>query len=299
MGHQLRTYNGAVLFIDILGFGALTNNQIPLSDEDMDAWLHGSPHNHNHQFLAATLLVEFRSLLQRLQLQFPDVKIAQLSDCFFAWSPQIEYVVKFAHTYMIEAIKIGLLSRGGMAQGQIIETERNHSLGRLILGQAVTTAVALEKPCKGARILIDVDLSIKLYEENQAFHTTMYEMFQPFESPLDYQVYDEFQWYLTDRLDDLPDYGIRQCSPEDKLSFTKHRLKLVNHLIFDPKFGWNARTSQGKIHLQATANFLSRSGLNKVKHEFDRRGFSEHRTPTMLSNAHKRIDQDLGYIVLR
>ncbi|WP_183580343.1 hypothetical protein HDF18_13125 [Mucilaginibacter sp. X5P1] len=297
MGQDLRAYKGAVLFVDILGFSALTNGQIELKKEDFEPWLKGSGHPHNNQFLAATILVEFRRILQQLELQFPKVKVAQLSDCFFAWSDKITDVVSFGHSYMHLAISCGLLSRGGMAQGEIIETNQNHSLGRLILGNAVTTAAGLEKLAKGARILIDRDLPLTLYKQNKAFSNRVSEMFKPFENLLDYQVYDEFKWYLTDKLEGLPDTGISHCTPEERLKFTKHRLKLDNKLLFSTFYSWNARNSPGMVQLKATSNFLSVSGLNGVKHDFDRRGFSGSRSAALLDAADLRIEHDPGYLI--
>jgi len=298
MGQDLRAYKGAVLFIDILGFGALTNGQIKLEKDDFEAWLKEPNHKKNNQFLAATILVEFRRILQQLEVEFPTVKVAQLSDCFFAWSNKIKDVVSFCHRYMHLSIDSGLLSRGGMAQGEIIETEQNHSLGRLILGQAVTTAAGLEKLAKGTRILIDTDLPLSLYKENKAFSNRIYEMFQPFENPLDYQVYDEFKWYLVDKLTNLPAIGISSCSPDKRLGFVKHRLKLVNKLLFSPLFGWNARTIPGMVQLKATNNFLSVDGHNGVKHNLERRGFSGSRSAGLLIAADNRIDNETDYIIL-
>lgn len=298
MGHQLQSFQGAVLFIDILGFGALTKGQIKLGNKEIYPWVK-KRHPKNNQFLAASILVKFREILQELDNEFPNVTIAQLSDCFFAWTPSIKNIVRFAHRYMHLSIQHGVLCRGGMAHGEIIETERNHALGRLILGEAVTTAVNLESPAKGARLLIDQELPTRLYNEDPVFSNTMYDMFQPFENPLDYQVYDEFQWYLVNQIDNLPDCGVKCCSAETRLEFTKHRLKLANHLLYDPKFGWNARNLQGKIHLQATNNFLTKNGLNSVSHEFERRGFPKNRSIKKLTNAHELIDNDTGYLIIR
>ncbi len=60
MGHQLSDYKGTVIFIDILGFGALTNNKIALTAADIKPWVSTSSHPKNHHYLAANLLVEFR-----------------------------------------------------------------------------------------------------------------------------------------------------------------------------------------------------------------------------------------------
>ncbi|MBS1522135.1 MAG: hypothetical protein JST50_14120 [Bacteroidetes bacterium] len=299
MGKQLESYNGAVLFVDILGFGALTNNLIKLTDKDFEAWTDGTEEQKNNQFLAANLLVAFREILQLLEHEFADVKIAQLSDCFFAWSRSIEKIVLFTHKYMHMAIERGILCRGGMAYGEIIETERIHHLGRLILGKAVTTAVGLEKPAKGMRILFDTELHAALHNENKKFMNCVSELFCLFENPLDYKVYDEFKWYGVKDLSMISEHGIHNCSADLKIGFAKDRLKLVNRLVYHPRFGWNSRSGEGMVHLQATNNFISQDGLYDVKHEFERVGFSDSRSVSKVTSADVRIENDKYVVLLR
>ncbi|RYE24006.1 MAG: hypothetical protein EOP45_06270 [Sphingobacteriaceae bacterium] len=295
MVYQLTDYKGAVVFIDLLGFGALTNGKIELRDDDIAPWLEGTGDPYNHHYLAAHLLVELRALLQELCRQFKDLKVAQLSDCFFAWSQHTDQVVRFTHLFMHKAIKRGLLCRGGMAYGQIIETERNHRLGRLILGDAVTKAVGLEKHAKGARLLTEPELITALYEQNSKLSMQMTGFFEMFENPLDYLGYDEFRWYLADDLKKLPDYGSQFCKPEEKFQYTKNRLGLDTLLIHSPKFSWNARNEQGLVHLKATSNFLSASGLLDIKHAFDRRGIPKSRSFERIKNINELVNNDDGY----
>ncbi|MBS1504854.1 MAG: hypothetical protein JST32_22530, partial [Bacteroidetes bacterium] len=136
MGLELTAYEGAVLYIDMLGFSALTNGEVQLEESDYLHWLNGTPHPHSNQFFAGMLLVKFREILMSLQREVKGVTVSQLSDCCFIWSKQIDQVVTFAFKFMHVALKNGLLCRGGMAYGQIIETGREHRLGRFILGTA-------------------------------------------------------------------------------------------------------------------------------------------------------------------
>lgn len=165
-----------------------------------------------------------------------------------------------------------------MAYGQIIETDRNHNLGRLILGDAVTKAAGLEKLAKGARILTGPDLVMALNHQNEEMATQMTDFFQPFENPLDFQVYDEFKWYLADDLTASPDYGPSFCTFNQRLKFTQNPLELDTLLVHSPKFTWNPGDAQGNIHLKATSNFLSESGLLNIRYKFERRGFPESRS---------------------
>lgn len=295
MGDQLTDYEGAVVFIDLLGFGALTNGKIPLNEKAIEPWLTGSGHKYNHHYLAAHLLVELRALLQELNQNFSDIKVAQLSDCFFAWSKKTDQVIKFTHAFMHRAIETGILCRGGMAYGQIIETNRNHSLGRLILGDAVTRAVGLEKLAKGARLLTEPDLVTALNHQNKKMARQMIDFFQPVENPLDFQVYDEFKWYLVDDLTKLPDYGPLLCTINQRLEFTQNRLKLDTLLIHSPRFAWNAGNAQGNVHLRATSNFLSESGLLNISHKFERRGFPESRSYDRVDSITQFVNSDPGY----
>jgi hypothetical protein len=299
MGDQLTDHQGAVVFVDLLGFGALTNGKIKLLENDIEPWLSGTRHPYNHHYLAAHLLVELRGLLQRLNHRFKDLTIAQLSDCFFAWSKKTDEVVCFTHLFMHEAIKGGLLCKGGLAYGQIIETEQNHELGRLIMGDAVTTAAGLERHAKGARILTEPNLVESLYDQNPKLSNQMNGFFEPFENPLDFTIYDEFKWYLTDDLQKLPDCGPTFCKPDEKLQFTKNRLMLDTLLIHSPKFSWNARNEQGQVHLKATSNFLSISGLLDIKHDFERRGFPERRGNDRVKTINDLVDKDNGFCLAK
>lgn len=298
MGDQLRDYQGAVVFVDLLGFGALTNGKIKLEESDYVAWLFGTGHPHNHHYFAAQLLVELRALLQELNVQHP-ITIAQLSDCFFAWSRNTEHVIKFTHAFMQSSIKRGLLCRGGMAYGQIIETEQNHGLGRLILGDAVTKAVALEKYAKGARILTEEDFVTSIYAQNEEFDRKMLGMFEPFENPLDYNVYDEFKWYLVDDIDGICEYGVNSSTDEQKIHYTKKRLMLDTLLIHSPKFGWNERNEHGKIQLSATSKFISESGLLNCKHDFARRGFHQKRSFEQVSRINEFVNDDPSFAITK
>lgn len=297
MGKDLQSYNGAVLYVDILGFGALTKGQISLSKNDYDPWLLRTGHVKNNQFLAATILVKFRKILQDLDAEEQDVTVSQLSDCFFAWSENITAVTKFAFSFMHKAIESGILCRGGMAYGEIIETEKNHSMGRLILGNAVTKAVEVEGLAKGARILINDDLPANLYEQNEEYRNKIYQMFKPFTNPLDYEVYDEFKWYLVDNLEMIHEYGLSNMTDEQKVAATKQRLKLANKIQHATIYSWNAKNKPGQIHLQATSNFLSENYLINVFHRFEGKPIAEKRSEQTLKNMNNFVENDIYKIV--
>ena len=295
MSKKLDSFNGAVLFVDLLGFGALTKQLLPLKNKDYQPWLSNAKYEKNPQFLAAMILVKFREILKVVSNEVSDVTVSQLSDCFFVWSSDIESVVKFSLKFMHRAINNGILCRGGMAYGQIIITEKNHDFGKLILGSAVTQAVELEKPAKGARILTHTDLVHQLFEQNSEFAMKVQDLFKPFTNPLDFTIYDEFKWYLIDSLDNLPEYGLGQLSENEKFKATKGRLKLANRVLYHPKFGWNASSIPGYIQLQATANFLSENYLLDVFHCFENKPLSSIRSIKSCSNLDRIVNNDPCY----
>lgn len=292
MGKDLKSFNGAVLYIDLLGFGALTKGQIPLTKNDLLPWLKRKGHPTNHQFLAAEILVVFRKILIDLNIAIPYVKVSQLSDCAFVWSNDIKSVLTFSHKFMHRAIKKGVFIRGGLAFGEIIETEQNHNLGRLIVGNAVSNAVELEGLAKGSRILINQQLPTELYLQDKDFANVTYQMFQPFTNLLDYHVYDEFKWYLTDNLETIPDFGLSSLSIEEKIALTKKRLKLANLVQHSELFSWNATTNAGSVHLQATSNFLSENYLLNIFHCFEGKPISKKRNDRNVINMDKIVDED-------
>ena len=172
-------YEGAVFFVDILGMTALTNNLIALKKEDYSFWLDQYALEHTNQFLAASILADFRKILIELDIEYEGVTVSQLSDCAFVWSKNITDIVLFASRFMSKSISAGLLCRGGMTYGEIIETNQEHKLGRFIVGKAVTDAAKLEGVAKGSRVLIDVDFPSNLNRIDPDFASKTIPLFAP------------------------------------------------------------------------------------------------------------------------
>jgi len=297
--------NGAVFFIDILGIGALTQNGLKLTNFDYEEWLKKYNVEHNNQFFATVLLSDFRNILTKLSKKYPNVKIAQLSDCAFIWSEDVAEILLFSNNCMTELIKSGLLCRAGLACGEIIETSKNenHDLGKFIVGEAVTKAVKLESLSKGVRILIDENVSQALYEQNSSFANQLVGLFQPFTNKIDYTVYDEFKWYLVPNLDKSID--LFRLKDKEKIFYTKERLKLASLLRFSPKFHWNILTKYGFIHVKASIDFLTAydTELFKIWHDFrwdaeyyiDGVSNKEDRSNKKVKRVEKLIDDNLHY----
>lgn len=118
----------AVFYVDILGMGALTKQELKLTRSDYIPWLKKNRDEFNPEYLAAAILAEFRRILTSLIPKYRNVTVSQLSDCAFIWSADICAVVKFAAEFMQIAIRKGVFCRGGLTYGEIIETNENHKL---------------------------------------------------------------------------------------------------------------------------------------------------------------------------
>lgn len=264
----IKKMTGAVFFVDILGFGALTQNQVKLSDNDFAPWLDKYNQPYDNQVLAAAILAEFREILTDIDQTF-SVTISQLSDCAFVWSENIKDVIIVANNIMTRCINSGILCRGGLSYGEIIETNQNHSLGRFILGKAVTEAVKLEGIAKGCRIMITEEFPFNLHEQDVEFSNIIFPLFETFVNPLDYITYDEFKWYcVPNMIENMAELSTLKIEEKNKLTF--ERLILASKMRGHPKFSWNSK-SQGLIHLKASITLLSASNDKpfNIKHNFD------------------------------
>lgn len=293
MSYQLQKKNGAVFYLDILGFAALTQNKIKLDNKDYAAWNIPKHLHKDNQTLAATILVEFREVLFKWQTAYSHtLTIAQLSDCAFVWSENIGDVIIAASNIMWDCIKKGILCRGGLSCGEIIETNANNQLGRLILGEAVSNAARLEEcGAKGARIMTTPDMQSALHRDNEDLCNRIFSLFQELENTVDFIKYDEFKWYYIANLSYNVPY--LHCAPDDFIvEQTVERIKLSNSLLFDPHFRWNAKTDAGKAQLNPSVAFISADEqcVFKVKHTF---GYSEindmPRTNSQLDTKNKYV----------
>ncbi|WP_312285108.1 hypothetical protein [Chryseobacterium gleum] len=264
----LENYKGAVFFVDILGISALTNSKIELDENDFTPWL-DDPTKFSNQFLGAAILAKFRDLLSSLGDENTNLKITQLSDCAFVWSKKIEDVVVFCSKFMHHAVNNGILCRGGLAYGEIIETNQFHKLGRFILGDAVTQAAKLESISKGCRVLINQDLPHELFHQNDEMFNKIAKLFQPFDNTINFITYDEFKWYMAPELEYKNQSDLSRISFREKVEHTKNRLILANKLRCSTKFNWNSKTTEGQSQLIPSIRFLSENCIDGVMHNFE------------------------------
>ena len=97
----MNNIKGFVFYVDILGFTALTQDKIQLTEDDFNIW-QVSKHfqTSGNQEFAANILIIFREILTNCQNKYPKVNFTQLSDCAFVWSENMKDVILSCHTIM-------------------------------------------------------------------------------------------------------------------------------------------------------------------------------------------------------
>ena len=145
----MQEYEGAVLYVDILGIAELTSgNSIETLASDFEAINARSDLSISNQTFCALLLSIFRKHLASVKRE--EVNVSQLSDCAFVWSKSPNLLLDAARSLMWKNLRSGVLCRAGMAYGQIIEPDKtNRSIGRFVCGDAVTRAAHLGKDREG------------------------------------------------------------------------------------------------------------------------------------------------------
>ena len=243
----MKEYSGAVFFVDILGVGALTQGKINITKKDFLAHRFSFKNNFSEHQFCAKLLVKFRRILTNATENIKKIKVAQLSDCAFIWSEDPDLVVNVAREIMWKSTLGGILCRGGLAYGQIVEPDKiNTKLGMFICGGAVTDAVKLEETGKGARVFINTELVSEL----KSIPSTA---FIPRKNPISFSIADEFLWYK------YPDYieSIYDDIKVDRLKTLDGIVKAIAMLKHSPKFAWNSSSAPGRLQLASTIDVIS------------------------------------------
>lgn len=286
---RMRSFQGAVLFVDMLGFSALTRGRLKLTESEYLPWKIKPAGNFPHQLLAAQILLAFRKALMRTGRQFKTVKLAQLSDCAFLWSEDVCTVADAGRFLMHEAVEAGLLCRGGLAFGDVHEPNKiDHSIGAFIVGDAVTRAATYETMGKGMRIFTDSDTASEILLKRP------HESFQELINPLLGETVDEWLWY----------------SPEPMLKFSRDRVmlrpaieKLVSchaMLRYSPRFAWNAASPEGCRQLACSVVAVS-DAMQKLSQGYGEYEFTveylssamQTRNDSIRGRVHKQFSEEL------
>lgn len=299
MNSNMRSYEGAVFFVDILGFSALTKGQVKgITSEDYAAWGISNTECHANSFLAATILVEFRDVLHQLKKRYPNINVGQLSDGAFIWSDNVLMLLQALHFVMWTMIHDkGILCRGGVAYGEIVDVgNADYNLGAFIVGDAVTRAVKNECRLKGPRVAMDVNFPDVLWgKKRKSVFISHYsaDLYHPNVSEIDLAVVDEYRWYLCE---DTELITVKNLSYNDCVDLTIKRLQLSNVLRFHPRMGWNSRGAEGLLHLQAGMKSLTVNGVLNILHNFEMSIVEEQtRMQKRIDSMNQKIANDKYY----
>lgn len=291
----MKSYNGAVLFLDMLGVSALTLGKFEIKKDDYAPW--GIEEEFlGNKSLSYVIYKDFQTLIVDTAKKY-NVQIYLLSDNAFVWSVNSISVIKFSAEFMQKALNIGLLCRGGLSYGEIIE--EINGVNQILLGDAVTNAVKLEGKSKGSRILIDFNIPMNVYDVDNDFANKFNNhIFAPLENPINYEIYDEYKWYvfpynmLNSKISSIV------LMDGDKIEATKERMKLLNRLVLSPKFRWNCITQEGLVHIKASIRFV---GQNDILQVHVHRILNEHvnkRDQSLLSDWDIQMSDQTNYQIV-
>lgn len=272
----MNIYNGSVFFVDILGFSSLTKGDLndKLQDGDYTEWsiTPSRSKNLSNNELAAAILIAFRESLEELKNNVSNIEIAQLSDCAFIWSKDTCALLQAVHFFMKYALfDKQILCRGGISYGEIIEDNTtSSSLGKFIVGNAVTNAVKNEGKLKGPRVTMDQDFVDQFWTcvpPMSVARLNSSELFKPIHSLINGDTIDEYRWYIFNHTTILDSRNLKKA---DKINLTKERLKLAHTLCCHPKFNWNTYSKEGLAQMNMGMEVLSQSGIFGINHDFKR-----------------------------
>jgi hypothetical protein len=240
----VKQYKGAVFFVDMLGINALTQKKVSLTDMDYKARGILKTLGKNEQVFCAKLLMKFRACLGEAKRHHQRVKVAQLSDCAFVWSKDVSAVVQAAQDLMWSFARSGLLCRGGISYGEIVEPDKvATSLGHFVLGAAATDAVDHEKKGKGFRVFANEEIVKRATVKDIDLRA-----FGQLKNPLDGSVVQEFRWYFQ---------GTPASRDVDVKTKIKSVLEVTSLLRHSALFNWNASSGLGLQQLNCSIDSLA------------------------------------------
>lgn len=267
-----------------------------ISDLDYQAYNLTTEEDKTCVVLAAKILSEFRSVLGVTQKKYLAIQICQMSDCAFVWTEDVKEFIPAVHCIMWNMIQNkGILCRGGVSYGEIIEVDTIYKFGKTIVGDAATNAAKNESRLKGPRISMDAnfpDAIWNAFTDDLFIQSTANDLFYAITSEVDLSEENEYRWFLFD-----DDYFIKTLgkplSYSDCVELTKQRLKLADMIKFHPRMGWNTRSSDSMTHLRAGLFSLSKNEIQGVLHSMESSVIPNNgRTLTRYEKANDRIAND-------
>ena len=262
MATELNMTNGTVVFIDILGFGALTQDGIKPNNRCYRAW--GEVGAFDPYILATRILSTFRDVLSESDANYSGVSFAQLSDGAFIWGQNTSRVFEAAVDVMQALVKEGVLCRAGGATGTYIEPETADAhLGRFILGEAVTRAVRIESQGKGMRFWCDEASFNTINSATPSPLKPIIRVLNPMECKNAYEIV----WHMPIKRDwlEIPHEDPIAANVEAN-EYLEIFFEILANLVANPRFIWNEDSEQGLIHIKASIEAM----LAHLKHYGDR-----------------------------
>jgi hypothetical protein len=138
-------------FVDILGFGAATESDLP------------------------SVLSMYEALLDNVDYVLaakPPVQVSVYSDSFLLVSPELPQLILSVRTLLFILMMNNCLTRGGIAYGDHAEGEKSGT--KFIVSAAISRAVKLEKTVKWPCVALHPDLEIPDYAWAQSGRTLLY-----------------------------------------------------------------------------------------------------------------------------
>lgn len=224
---------GYVLFVDLLGFVALTSSGLILDKQVVQP--HGLDSSiedrDRHVVLAYALQWRFRHTLDWCK-KHHNVKVFQFSDSAYIFARSAPDVLRAA-AYILRTMTCeGCLVRAGLAHGRVLESEDEYSnLGSIVLGNAVTSAYLLcERKGKGKAQLIVVpeDLVLNLTAEAPQLAGLTFRPISPECSSINWT--------------HLPNTFVISA----ELGPNAHLYEPLAHLLFSDQYDWNCETEEGR-----------------------------------------------------
>ncbi|OIQ51141.1 hypothetical protein BerOc1_03086 [Pseudodesulfovibrio hydrargyri] len=247
--------NRAVAYLDIIGFGALTNKSVQVEEHP---FLRGKCDNKN-LMLSIELVKKYRKIVQEVSRKYR-LGYSLLSDSAFLWTQKADDMLYALPDLMWRLLSVGILCRGGLSYGETVCENKKSQSSKFLVGDAVTRAVKLEASGKGARIFMDTDFP----SEITGYCFGRKKVFCPLTLCTDFSVIDEFKWYrLAGRRGMDCSDGCGECAR----SLTAKLSLAVIRLRWSPLFAWNAVSKEGRVQLGATTHVLSETLDNFLQGE--------------------------------
>lgn len=229
--------NGAVCFIDLLGFSYLTKKP---SIKD------------NQIIIKRYIKVLHQSIDEAIAHKGIDFVV--LSDSVFLFSEnRVDDILIALSTIFRKCLVKGVLLRAGLAYGEYDYTETQLAK-KNIYGKAVTKAVEYEGNGKGCRIFTDSE-----FPSNSQLFNQYSNIFEPYKNYANYSVLDVFEWPLinNDYIFKETELDTKRMPNENIRELLIENHKLSDYLQFSPLFEWNTRTEEGCTQVFSTIEYLT------------------------------------------